>query len=102
MGNEVFNIFSSNNIFKESKIFRENGEKKKLGDVTIFRTRGHLTPKLNITFFGNFQFAAKYHKIHTVCSRNGRPDSDWKKKNSWQIAVGVLSIMQISASANLT
>ncbi len=35
MGNEILNIFSSDNFFEESNIFRENGEKKFLEDMTI-------------------------------------------------------------------
>ncbi len=37
MGNEVLNIFSSNNFFEESNIFQENGEKKFLGCMTILK-----------------------------------------------------------------
>ncbi len=36
MGNEVLNIFSSNNFFEEDSTLWENGEKKLLGDKTIF------------------------------------------------------------------
>ncbi len=35
-GNEVLNIFSFNNFFQETNIFRENDEKQFLGDETIF------------------------------------------------------------------
>ncbi len=36
MGNEVLNIFSSNNFFDKSNIFQENSEKQFLRDVTVF------------------------------------------------------------------
>ncbi len=36
MGNEVLNIFSSNNFFEENNIFRENDEKTFLEDTAIF------------------------------------------------------------------
>ncbi len=36
MGNEVLNIFSSNNFFEISNSFGENGEKKFGGNMPIF------------------------------------------------------------------
>ncbi len=51
MENEVLNSFSSNNFFEESNIFGENSEKILKGTSAFFWRRGHLTPKMNITFF---------------------------------------------------
>ncbi len=51
MGNEVLNIFSFNNFFGKSNIIGENLEKKFGGTRPFFRRRGHLTLKMNITFF---------------------------------------------------
>ncbi len=51
MGNEVLNIFSSNNFFEKSNIFGENGRKHFRGTWPFFRRRGHLTLKMNITCF---------------------------------------------------
>ncbi len=45
MGNEVFNIFSSNNFFEESNIFQENGEKCFWGTTIFFRS--HLKPRIH-------------------------------------------------------
>ncbi len=50
MGNEVLNIFLLNNFFEKSNIFREKKEKI-LGGHDHFLEEGHLTPKMNITFF---------------------------------------------------
>ncbi len=54
-GNEVFNIFLSNNFFEGSK-FPEKMAKKFLGDMSdfsifIFEEKGHLMSKINTTFF---------------------------------------------------
>ncbi len=50
MGNKVLNIFSLNNFFKKSGIFRENSGKLVLGKVAIFEGKGHNTTIMNISF----------------------------------------------------
>ncbi len=50
MGNEVLNIFSFNNFFWGGGTFMEKRGKKFWGTRPFFR-RGHLTLKMNITFF---------------------------------------------------
>ncbi len=47
MGNEVLNIFLSNNFFEKTDIFEENGEKNFAVHDHFFKRRG----QMDITFF---------------------------------------------------
>ncbi len=55
MGKEVLNIFSSNNFFDEGDIFRENSERKFLGNKTIFWGDGVILRQNEYNLF--------YHKL---------------------------------------
>ncbi len=61
MGNEVLNIYSYNNFSEKLNIFGENGEKNFWGTRPFFRS-GHVTLKMNITFFYR-KLDAKYFYV---------------------------------------
>ncbi len=51
MRNEVLNIFSSNKFFEKKQNFWRKGGKNFWGAWPLFKGKGHLTLKMNITFF---------------------------------------------------